>query len=119
MMTLYVADGEYHNFLCVKRVYPKTFRVIALSHLHPVRENDVLCKLVNISYTAWILQERPHEDIFVMVTENKKMQKHMAVYDLSEIYSGKPVYTRINETKSVVFQELERFLRSECNIDST
>lgn len=111
------ADGEYHNFLCVKRVYPRTFRAIAFSHLYPIRENDMFYRLVNISYTAWILQERPYEDIFMMVAEDRDMQKHMAIYDLSEAYFGRPICARVNETRSIVFREFERFLKSEYNIE--
>lgn len=110
-------NGEYHNLLCAKRVYPKTFRVIARSHFHPLRENDMLYRLVNISYTAWIFQEKPHEDIFVIVAENENLRKHMAIYDLSETYSGRPICMKINETKSIVFQEFERFLKSEYHIN--
>lgn len=111
------ADGEYHNFFCAKKVYPKTFRVISLSSLYPVRENDMIYRLVSVSYVAWILQEKPPEDIFKMLDEDQRMRRRVAVYDLSEAYSEKPVCIRLNETNSVVFREFERFLKEEYNIN--
>lgn len=111
------AGGEYHNFFCARKVYPKTFKVISLSHIYPVRENDIFYRLVNVSYTAWIFQERPSEDMFMMVASDHDMQKHIAIYDLSGAYSERPICIKINETKSIVFQEFEKFLKNEYNID--
>lgn len=111
------ASGEYHNFLCTRRVYPKTFKIITFSHLYPVRENDVFYRLVNISYTAWIFQEKPPEDILLMVIRDSDMRKHVAIYDLSEAYSERTICMKINETRSIVFQEFEKFLKSEYRLD--
>ncbi|MEM1586665.1 MAG: hypothetical protein QXX99_04305 [Candidatus Bathyarchaeia archaeon] len=111
------AEGKYHNFLCVRRVYLKTFKAIALSHFYPVRENDMLYRLVNISYMAWILQEKPTEDILMTVAGDHDMRKHVAVYDLSEAYSEKTICRKINETRSIVFQEFEKFLKNVYHID--
>ncbi|MEM2273026.1 MAG: hypothetical protein QXX56_02275 [Candidatus Bathyarchaeia archaeon] len=111
------AEGEYHNFLCARKVYPKTFKTIAFSNLYPVRENDVFYRLVNVSYTAWIFQERPPEDIFAIIAVDRDMRKHIAIYDLSEAYSKGPICMKINETKSIVFQEFEKFLKNEYYIE--
>lgn len=111
------ASGEYHNFLCAKKVYPKTFKAISLSNLYPIRENDIMYRLVNVSYTAWILQEKPSEDIFVILAENQNMRMHVAVYDLSEAYSRNPICMKLNETGSIVFQEFEKFLRDEYRLN--
>lgn len=110
------AGGEYHNFLCAKRVYPKTFKIISLNNLYPVRENDTMYRLVNVSYTAWILQEKPPEDIFRILDEDQGMRSHIAVYDLSEAYFEKPICIKLNETSSIVFREFERFLREEYRL---
>lgn len=107
------ADGEYHNFICAKKVHPKTFRAIAFNQRYPVRESDRLYRLVNISYMAWIFQEKPSGDIFAILAEDQDIRRHTAIYDLSDAYSERAICIKVNETKSIVFQEFERFLRDE------
>lgn len=109
--------GEYHNFICTKRVYPKTFKIIALNNVYPLRENDIYYRLINVSYRAWVIQEKPPEDVYLILAENRDLREHTAIYDLSEATSDKPTCIKMNETKSVVFQEFERFLREECRIN--
>lgn len=111
------ANGEYHVFLWARRVHPKTFRSITLSQCYPVREHELSYKVVNVSYTAWVFPEKPPESIFMFICEDSLLRRCTAIYDLSEVYCGKPECLKLNETNSVVFREFEGFLESDYNID--
>lgn len=111
------ADGAYHVFLWARRVHPKTFRSVTLSHCYPIRENELSYKVVNVSYTAWVFPERPPESILAIICEDSFLRKCTAIYDLSEAYYEKPICLKFNETDSIVFREFEVFLKSEYCID--
>ena len=110
------ANGEYHNFLWARKIYPRTFRSVITNHYCPIREG-LSYKIVNISYTAWISPERLPENLISFITENPCLLKSTALYDLSEAYFGKQTCLKLNETKSVVFQEFERFLEKKYDVN--
>jgi len=110
------ANGEYHSFLWARKVYPRTFRSVITNHNCPIREG-LSYKIVNVSYTAWISPEHLPENLILFVTENPHLLKSTALYDLSEAYLGKQTCLKLNETRSVVFHEFERFLEKEYNIN--
>src|SRR3990170_4807632 len=49
--------------------------------------------------------------------ENPDISKWVALYDLSRISKDLPACSKLNETKSIVFQEFERFLSNRCGIE--
>jgi len=65
---------------------------------------------------AWVLPEAPSESITRIVVKSPQLSRRIAIYDLSEVYAGKPICLRQNETKSVVFHEFEKFLAIEYDI---
>ncbi|MEM1602117.1 MAG: hypothetical protein QXS10_06750 [Candidatus Bathyarchaeia archaeon] len=109
-------NGEYHCLFGVRKVYPKTFKSVVTHHCTPIRDGASY-RIVNVSYMAWIFQEYLPESLVLIVMEDPRLLKTTALYDLSETYSGKPIYLRLNETGSVVFQEFERFLKAEYGLN--
>jgi len=109
------AEGEYHSFVWAQKVYINTFRRVVANSQCSIREG-ISCRTVNVSYMAWVLQESPPESAIRMVAEEPRLSKRIATYDLSEAYAGRPLCLKQNETKSVVFQEFEKFLNMEYDI---
>jgi len=65
---------------------------------------------------AWVLPTTPPESITKIVAEEPRISRRIAIYDLSEASAGRPICLRLNETKSVVFHEFEKFLSIEYDI---
>lgn len=110
------ANGEYHNFLWARKIYPRTFRSVIANQHYPIREG-LSYRIVNVSYTAWISREHLPESLISFVAEDPHLLKSIALYDLSEAYLGKCICLKLNETRSVVFQEFERFLEKEHGLN--
>ena len=109
------AKDEYHKFIWKNSVQPKTFERVGANPFCCLREEISLRKVV-LSYIAWVLSQTPSESIIRMMAEEPSFPKRIAIYDLSEAYSGKSACLRLNETKSIVFKEFEKFLRVEYNV---
>ena len=110
-----MADNKYHNFLWVRKIYPSTFRKVAMNHKCAVREG-VSYQVVKTAYTAWLFPEKSSKMLMKTVMDNEELLKGTAIYDLSSVYAGKPICWKLNETDSVVFREFERFLQENCGI---
>jgi len=108
-------DGEYHNFLWTQTIHPSTFERIASNHKCGIRRG-VSYEVVDISYIAWLFQERPPEFLMSRVKENPELSKKTAIFDLSCVYMGENVCRKFNETESSVFKEFEQFLEEEWEI---
>ena len=107
---------EYHNFLWTQTVHPSTFEKIAVNHKCAVRKG-VSYQVVDVSYTAWLFPQSPPEGLVQTVKENPELSRRTAIYDLSWIYTGKPLCLKLNKTKSMVFQEFERFLEEKWGVE--
>jgi len=107
---------EYHNFLWIQSVHPSTFEKIASNHKCAIRKG-VSYQVVDVSYTAWLFPQAPPEGLLETVKENPELSRRTAIYDLSWIYTGKPLCLKLNETKSMVFQEFERFLKEKLGVE--
>jgi len=66
---------------------------------------------------AWVLPQPPAAAVLRLFEENPDISKWVALYDLSRISRDLPACSKLNETKSVVFQEFERFLSNRCGIE--
>lgn len=108
--------NEYHNLLWIQTIRPSTFKRVATRHRCAVREGTSY-RVVDVSYTAWLLPQAPPTKLMQMVTEDPKLSKRTAIYDLSWVYEGKPICLKLNETDSIVFQELERFLENKWGVE--
>lgn len=106
---------EYHNFLWTQTVHPSTFQKIALNHKCAIRKG-ISYQVVDVSYTAWLFPQCPPEDLLETVKENPELSKRTAIYDLSWVYTGKPLCLKLNETGSIVFREFERFLEEKWGV---
>ena len=111
-----MADNKYHNFLWARKIYPSTFRKVAMNHKCAIREGDSY-QVVKTAYTAWLFPEKPPKTLMKRVMDNEELLKRTAIYDLSSVYAGKPLCRKLNKTDSVVFQEFERFLQENYGID--
>jgi hypothetical protein len=106
---------EYHNFLWAKDVHPSSFRRIVSNRKCVVREG-LSYRVLDASYTAWLLSETPSETMVKTVSDNPDFSRRIALYDLSPLLEGKNLCVKLNCTDSPVFQEFESFLRKELNI---
>lgn len=110
------AEGEYHSFIWVRKAYIKTFKKIVMKSQCSIREG-ISYRMVDVSYMAWVLPETPSESIARTVAEEPRLLRRIAIYDLSEVYAGRPVCSKLNETRSMVFHEFEKFLGIEYDIE--
>lgn len=108
-------DGEYHNFLWTQTIHQSTFESIAASHRCAIRRG-LSYDVVNISYIAWVFQEKPPEFLIQRVKENPELSKKTAIFDLSGAYTEEALCRKINETESQVLKEFEQFLEEEWNL---
>ena len=108
-------NDEYHNFLWTQTVHPSTFEKITVNHKCAIREG-VSYQVVDVLYTAWLFPQGPPEGLMQTVKENTELSRRTAIYDLSCMYAGKPLCLKLNETKSMAFQEFEKFLEEKWGV---
>lgn len=111
-----MVGNKYHNFLWVRRIYPSTFRKVAMNHKCAIREGASY-QVVKTAYTAWLFPEKPPVVLVKTVMDDEELLKRTAIYDLSSVYAGTPVCWKLNKTDSRVFKEFEKFLQAEGGID--
>lgn len=108
-------ESGYHNFLWARSIHPSSFKSIAANKKCVVREG-LSYRVVEASYTAWLLSEEPAEILVKTISENPDFSKKMALYNLSSVLEGKNVGFKLNHTDSTVFQEFENFLEKELKV---
>ena len=108
-------EGEYHSFLWTKTIHLSTFERIAANRKCGIRSHDSY-KVVDISYMAWLFQERPPDFFASFVEDNPELAQRIAIFDLSCVYTGENVCRKLNETESRVFEEFEQFLEDNWGI---
>jgi hypothetical protein len=106
---------QYHNFLLTKDIHPSSFEKIVSNRKCIVHEG-LSYKVVDASYTAWLFSETPSDSLVKIVLENPDNAGRTALYDISPMLEGKNLCVRLNNTDSHVFQEFERFLKSELKV---
>jgi hypothetical protein len=74
--------------------------------------------VVEISYTAWVFQQPPSRELLETLSLNRELSRKTALYDLSGVYQGKPLCLKLNETKSPVFDEFEKFLKESYGVET-
>jgi len=110
------ADNEYHNFLWTRTVRPATLKKIAEEHKCAIKQG-ISYQVVDVAYTAWLFSETPSGELLQTVTENPELSKRTAIYDLSWVYSKKPVCLKLNHTGSHVFRQFEDFLEKKWGVE--
>lgn len=108
-------DDKYHIFLWTKTIHHSTFERIAANRKCGIRCNGSY-KVVDISYMAWLFQERPPEFLSSFIEENPELTQRIAIFDLTGAYTGETLCRRFNETESSVFEEFEQFLEDNWGI---
>jgi hypothetical protein len=103
-------DDEYHDFIGTRTIHPSTFKRITSSKKRALPEGKSY-RTVDVSYTAWVFQQPPSEQLVETLAVNPELTKKTALYDLSEVYRGKPLCLKLNETGSLVFEQFEKFLK--------
>jgi hypothetical protein len=112
----WVETGDkYNNFLWARDIHPSSFKRIASNRKCIVQEG-LAYRVVEASYTAWLFSETPSEALVKTVFENPDFSERIALYDLSPMLEGKNLCVKLNNTDSPVFEEFERFLRSELKV---
>ncbi len=113
----WVRKGDvYHNFLWTPTVHLSTFKKIAMNRKCAINEG-VSYRVVDVSYTAWLFPQPPPKNLLQLVVENPELLRRNAIYDLSWLYTGKPMCLKLNKTKSAVFREFERFLQEKWGVE--
>jgi hypothetical protein len=108
-------DDKYHNFLLARDVHPSSFKRIASNKKYAIQEG-LSYRVVETSYTAWLLSETPSEGLVRTVFENPDYSKRIALYDLSPLFEGRNLCVKLNYTDSPVFEEFESFLKHELKV---
>jgi hypothetical protein len=111
-------NGEYHNFLWTKTIYPSTFKKIVSNHRCAIRRG-MSYEVVDVSYIAWLFQEKPPESLIQRVKENPEFSKRTAIFDLSYAYADEILCRKLNDTESRIFKEFEQFLEEKWNVKLT
>jgi len=106
---------NYHNFLYTRDVHPSSFKRI-VSNRKCVIQEGLSYRVVETSYTAWLLSETPSEALVKTIFENPEFSSRIAIYDLSPLLEGKNLCVKLNYTDSPVFQEFENFLKKELKV---
>jgi len=110
------AGKEYHNLLWIRNIPLSTFERVATRHKCGIREGASY-RVVDVSYTAWLLQRNPPEKMIKMIREKPQLLKRTAIYDLSGLNDDKRICSKLNKTNSIVFQEFERFLEDTWRVE--
>jgi len=108
-------ENGIHNFLWARSIHPSSFKSIAANRKCVVREG-LSYRVVEASYTAWLLSEAPSETLVKAIFENPDFSGKMALYNLSPMLEGKNLGFKLNNTDSPVFQEFENFLEKELKV---
>lgn len=74
-------------------------------------------RTVSVSYMAWILNETLRPMVWKLVKETPCISKRVAIYTLNKAFIGMPKCLKLNETQSTVFDEFEKFLAREYEIE--
>jgi len=110
-------DDEYHNFIGTRAIHLSTFKRVASNKKLAVPEGESY-GVIDVSYTAWVFQQQPSEQLVETLTVDSELSKKTAIYDLSEVYHGKPLCLKLNETGSVAFYEFEKFLKETYGVET-
>ncbi len=108
---------EYHNFIGTRTIHPSTFRRIANKKKLAVPEGKSY-RVINVAYTAWVFQQQPSEKLVETLAEDSELSKKTALYDLSSVYTGKPICLKLNKTNSTAFDEFEKFLKKTYGVET-
>lgn len=108
-------NDKYHNFLWIRNIHLSSFRSILANRKCIVREG-LSYRVIEASYTAWLLSEKPLKILVKEISENPTLHNRVALYDLSPILEGKNLCMKMNYTDSLVFQEFENFLKDQLKV---
>jgi hypothetical protein len=108
-------NDEYHNFLWARNIHPSTFKKIVTARKCAIKQG-VSYRVVKVAYTAWLFPETPSTTLLQTVANDPELTKKIAIYDLSNLYTGEPVCLKLNETRSKVFYEFENFLQKKWGV---
>jgi len=107
---------KYHNFIGTRTAHPSTFKRIASSRKSAVPAGESY-RTIDVSYTAWVFQQPPSEQLVETLIRDPELSKETALYDLSKIYQGTPLCLKFNRTGSVAFNEFEKFLKEMYGVE--
>jgi len=110
-------DNEYHSFIGTRTAHPSTFRRITSNKKLAIPKGKSY-HIVDVSYTAWVFQQQPSQQLIETLMMSSDLYKKIALYDLSNIYEGKPLCLGLNETGSLAFEEFEKFLKETYGVET-
>lgn len=108
---------EYHSFIGTRKTHPSTFQRIT-SNKKLAIPGGKSYHIVDVSYTAWVFQQQPSKQLIETLATSSDLYRKTALYDLSNMYKGKPLCLRLNETESLAFKEFEKFLKETYGVET-
>jgi hypothetical protein len=109
------AKNRFHRFVWARQLRPLTFENMVRNPLCAVTEG-VLYRIERVSFMAFVVLQ-PSSGVLKFFEEEPSIQRWVALYDLSRFFRSKPICVKLNETKSPVFSEFERFLSEHYNME--
>lgn len=125
---IFRVKSSYHRLVWISNLMPTTFKSAVMDHscsiqISPVEfapfdyvngyvSEECPFRIVKIRFMAWVLPKHPEKCIVKFLEKKPQIQKWVALYDLSCFSNDTPLIAKLNKTKSIVFDEFEKFLIS-------
>lgn len=127
-VNLVQVKNSFHRLIWIGNLMPETFKSAVKDHLctiqiSPVRfepfdyvngyvSEECPFRTVKLQFMAWVLPKQPKKCIVKFLEKRPRLQERVALYDLSRFFDDMPIIAKLNRTKSIVFDEFEKFLIS-------
>ena len=127
-VNLVQVKNSYHRLIWIYNLMPGTFKSAVKDHLCTIQITPVEfepfdyvngcvfkeCpfRTVKLQFMAWVLPKQPEKYIVKFLEKRLRLQERVALYDLSRFFDDMPIIAKLNRTKSIVFDEFEKFLIS-------
>ncbi len=125
-VNLVQVENNFHRLIWIGNLMPGTFKSAVTDHSCAIQISPVEfepfdyvngyvfeeCpfRTVNIQFMAWVLPRKPEKCIVKFLEEEPKIQEWVALYDLSLFFDDTTIVAKLNNTRSIVFDEFEKFL---------
>lgn len=107
--------NEYYKFIWTQDFHLETFKKILSRQSCSIGDYRSYIT-VGVSYMIWILNEIPKPMVWKLVKRTPCLSRRVAIYAVTEAFSGIFNCLKLNETGNLVLNEFEKFLRREYGI---
>ena len=103
--------NEYYKFIWTQDFHLETFKKILSRQSCSIGDYRSY-KTVEVSYLIWILNEIPRPMVWNLVKRTPCLSRRVAIYAVTEAFSGIFNCLKLNETHTIVLEEFENFLKT-------